>query len=100
MVNSVTYFALIFKLAETWGGVFDISIHTYGLDHFGGFRKMNINFFLGGGGGGYEEIVDIFGWSLHKKFLYILGLFSCFLKQGTERIYFFWGGGGVGFIQF
>ena len=50
VVNSVTYFALIFKLVETPGGgggdgglrVFAIFIHTYGFDHFWGFRKINI----------------------------------------------------------
>ena len=48
VVKCVTYFALIFKLVETpgggggGGGGSDIFIHTYGLDHFQGFRKMNI----------------------------------------------------------
>ena len=47
----------------------DIFIHTYGLDHLGGGGSEK-NEYLGGWGG-YEEIVDIFGWSLHKTFLFI-----------------------------
>ena len=44
VVKCVMYFALIFKLVETprGGGFFDIFIHTYGLDHFWGFRKRII----------------------------------------------------------
>ena len=62
VVNNVIYFALIFKLVETpgggGGGVFDIIIHTYGVDHF---EVQKNQYFWG-----YEEIVDIFGWSLDR----------------------------------
>ena len=71
MVDSVTYFAFIFKLVETpgcvcvlWGrggggggGYSDIFIHTYGLDNFFWFKILKFNmffflfFFFGGGGG-------------------------------------------------
>ena len=63
MVDSVTYFAFIFKLVETpgcvcvvgeGGGYSDIFIHTYGLDNFFWFKILKFNmfffFFLGGGG--------------------------------------------------
>ena len=62
MVNSVTYFALIFKLVETPGGgrssIFSyVHMHMAWTIFKGSERKK---YFWG-----YEEIVDIFGWSKH-----------------------------------
>ena len=89
----------------------DILVIYVGSDHFWGFKTLNFNTFWGfhkkknifGGGGGYEEIVDIFLGPLQiglfwGSFLYILGFFK---DQGTEWEYF-WGitkfqvGGGGG----
>ena len=80
----------------------DILVIYVGSDHFFGFKTLNFNTFWGfhkkknifGGGGGYEEIVDIFLGPLQIGlfwgsflFLYILGFFK---DQGTEWEYF-WG---------
>ena len=89
MVDNVTYFAFIFKLVKTprgvccggggggGGGYSDIFIHTYGLDHFLGFKILKFNICLEGGGGGSENMKSFGGMKKLWIFLgdhYIIGL--------------------------
>ena len=68
MVNSLTFFASIFKLVETPGGGRS-SIFTYVHMHMAQtiFKDSEKRLFLEKKDyfWGYEEIVDIFGWSKH-----------------------------------
>ena len=71
-----------------------------GSDHFGGFKVLNFNIFLGGGGRGqknkyfwgYEVFVDIFGgssqnWTSFRDHFYVF--YDLFLRSRYRMKIFF-----------